>query len=146
MNRIKVVTVSLAAEDSGHPELLQPIFHALVYYLSHGDLQLPFPGYIFSTAIHPKFGQFAEDITYTLSVELSDDLDRLTTEGLIRKERGSTKFLVGREARNRKSSFLGAFAHLESAVSYEDLIQATREALADYRSLITRCYDLYLRL
>lgn len=146
MNRIKLMAVSFAAYDAGHTELPYPVVHSLVYYLSHGSLQLSFPGYIFSMAIHPKFGDFDQDITYPASVELSDDLDRLTSEGLLRKERGSTRFLVGREGRDQKPNILQAFAQVVEEVTYERLVEETRGALADYRSLITQCYNLYLRL
>jgi len=149
MNRIKVLTVSLAADEAGHSEIPYPIMHALVYYLSHGSLRLSFPGYIFSTEIHPRFGVFnaeEEDITYPASIELSEDLDRLTAEGLIEQIPGSVKYSVGEEALKQKPNFLRAFAQLEPQVSYEHLTQETRSALSDLRTLISRCYDLYLRL
>lgn len=149
LNRIKILAVTVAADDAGYTEVPYPIMHALFYFLSHGPLQLSFPGYVFSTSIHPRFGVFNdedEDITYPESLELSEELDRLTAEGFLQQISGSVKFSLGEEARELKENILAAFAQLEGEPSFDQLVNETTRALGDYRSLISQCYELYLRL
>lgn len=140
---IALPIVSLAAKKVPYP-----LMHALIYYLKHKGLDM---GYHFNMLFCPKeaMGDWLKDyehetVEYPHSVELSEDLANFISADILHSQRGSAILILpGSIVIKNQRLYVDRF-NTQSKIKFSKLQKMIRDALANPKKLLDKCYKWYI--